>query len=157
MLLDVYSEAAYRPPNDEAERWIELLRTLANNIADRDFRLNRNSGRLTPTTPTTPAPATSGLSGSTDAGDPMQLDRVATTGPRGPLTAEEKERRTRLGLCRYCGGSGHIAASCSLLQTREAKAAKTAKTTTPQEKKKPPAGLDAAGGASQRAMAWYLS
>ena len=28
---------------------------------------------------------------------------------RGPLTAEEKERQNKLGLCRYCSQPGHIA------------------------------------------------
>ena len=36
---------------------------------------------------------------------PMDVSSVR----RGPLTTEEKERRNKLGLCRYCGQPGHIA------------------------------------------------
>jgi len=41
---------------------------------------------------------------------PMQLDAVFPT--PGPLPKEEKERRRNLGLCLYCGNSGHLAKSC---------------------------------------------
>ena len=34
---------------------------------------------------------------------------VSSVGKRGPLSDEEKERRNKLGLCRYCGQPGHIA------------------------------------------------
>ena len=34
---------------------------------------------------------------------------VSTAGRRGPISQEEKDRRNRLGLCRYCGEAGHIA------------------------------------------------
>ena len=36
---------------------------------------------------------------------PMDMSSVR----RGPLTAEEKEQRNKLGLCQYCGQPGHIA------------------------------------------------
>ena len=36
---------------------------------------------------------------------PMELDQITTKSsrPRGPLTPEEKKRRERENLCRYCG------------------------------------------------------
>ena len=34
---------------------------------------------------------------------------VSSASRRGPLSAEEKERRNKLGLCQYCGQPGHIA------------------------------------------------
>ncbi|OMJ14972.1 Retrotransposon-derived protein PEG10 [Smittium culicis] len=46
----------------------------------------------------------------------MEIDTL-TTRPRGPLSAEEKPRRYDLGLCFYCGGSGHIAHECSKKKT----------------------------------------
>jgi Ty3 transposon capsid-like protein len=41
---------------------------------------------------------------------PMQLDAVFPV--PGPLSQEEKQRRMTLGLCLYCGTSGHLAKSC---------------------------------------------
>lgn len=43
-------------------------------------------------------------------GDPMDLSRRR----RGPLTPGEKEERRALGLCLYCGASGHLVSSCPL-------------------------------------------
>jgi hypothetical protein len=48
--------------------------------------------------------------------DHMDLDTLSQ--PRGPLSQEEKDRRNRLNLCRYCGGEGHIAISCPKKKTR---------------------------------------
>lgn len=42
---------------------------------------------------------------------PMDLDSARVT-RFAPLTAEEKDRRRRLGLCLYCGGEGHTAYYC---------------------------------------------
>ena len=41
---------------------------------------------------------------------PMDLD--ATRGARGPLTLEERRRRSEAGLCGYCGQPGHLIAVC---------------------------------------------
>jgi hypothetical protein len=41
--------------------------------------------------------------------DPMDL---SSSRPRGPLSAAEKDRRIRLGLCLYCGEEGHMARDC---------------------------------------------
>ena len=43
------------------------------------------------------------------ANDQMDL---SSSRPRGPLTTAERERRISLGLCLYCGGSGHVAKIC---------------------------------------------
>ncbi|OMJ11484.1 Retrotransposon-derived protein PEG10 [Smittium culicis] len=42
----------------------------------------------------------------------MEIDAM-TSRPRGPLSEKEKARRYELGLCLYCGGSGHIALDCT--------------------------------------------
>ncbi|KAG5634126.1 hypothetical protein DXG03_006291, partial [Asterophora parasitica] len=67
---------------------------------------------LTSTTSTlTHAPAVSTSSAPLPQGTPMEIDVMRTLKPHGPLTDEEKERR-HLGLCSYCGGTGHMAAAC---------------------------------------------
>lgn len=43
-------------------------------------------------------------------GEPMQIDATKTR--RGPLTAQERERRIKNNLCVYCGGDGHKVDSC---------------------------------------------
>ena len=42
---------------------------------------------------------------ATSGPTPMELDQITTKSsrPRGPLTPEEKKRRERENLCRYCG------------------------------------------------------
>lgn len=42
----------------------------------------------------------------------IPMDIEATISKRGPLTAEEKERRRRNNLCMYCGKPGHFALNC---------------------------------------------
>lgn len=55
--------------------------------------------------------------------DPMELD-VATqdrtrSNPRGPLSPEERRRRSDSGACMYCGEQGHIANTCPALKARD--------------------------------------
>ncbi|OMJ11073.1 Retrotransposon-derived protein PEG10 [Smittium culicis] len=61
-------------------------------------------------------PASSATLQSQDQTVYMEIDAM-TTRPRGPLTAKEKARRYELGLCLYCGGSGHIALECTRRKT----------------------------------------
>lgn len=42
------------------------------------------------------------------------------SGPRGPLSEEERARRQQLGLCMYCGDSKHSRDNCPSLLAREA-------------------------------------
>ncbi|KAI3638151.1 hypothetical protein MIR68_003762 [Amoeboaphelidium protococcarum] len=46
--------------------------------------------------------------------DNMEIDQVK----RGPLSAEERQRRLTERLCLYCGGAGHIKSDCSVLKNR---------------------------------------
>ena len=57
-----------------------------------------------PTNPTT----TTGIFGTIPQGGNQP------SGPRGPISLEEKNRRRREGLCLYCGKTGHINADCQL-------------------------------------------
>lgn len=49
---------------------------------------------------------------------PMDIDTLAKTTRRGPLTTEEKQRRRQLNLCLYCGAKGHMAANCPASKRR---------------------------------------
>ena len=79
---------------------------------------------VTPTTTTTTTSSTRTLPTSTLLSTatgthvgPMDVSSVR----RGPLTNEEKERQNKLGLCRYCGQSGHIAMDHNDANTLRAK------------------------------------
>lgn len=54
---------------------------------------------------------------TSQGGDAMDLSS-ASIRPHGPLSQEEKIRRRNLGLCIYCGRSGHVIRSCPLKPTR---------------------------------------
>lgn len=69
--------------------------------------------QVTPRVASTPAPA---ASSSTVV--PMEIDAVR----RGPVTAEEKERRRRLGLCFYCGQGKHTIQDCPNMSDKAKKA-----------------------------------
>jgi Retrotransposon gag protein len=59
--------------------------------------------------------ATTPISTSTPTlppGEPMVIDATKISKPRGPLTAEERERRHKHNLCLYCGGANHTATTC---------------------------------------------
>ena len=60
---------------------------------------------VAPSAPRPAAPSSSSAPTST----PMEIGAL---GRRGPLPAEERARRDRMGLCRYCGEPGHIAINC---------------------------------------------
>ena len=40
------------------------------------------------------------------------MDLDGSRGRRGPLTIEERRRRSDAGLCAYCGAAGHALATC---------------------------------------------
>jgi hypothetical protein len=63
---------------------------------------------------TVPLPALRTPSHTTDGTVPMELDASGTW----HLTAAERERRHRLGLCGYCGGKGHRASGCPVAPSR---------------------------------------
>ncbi|POS81975.1 hypothetical protein EPUL_006623 [Erysiphe pulchra] len=50
---------------------------------------------------------------TTQGGDAMDLSAVNVR-PHGPLSPQEKERRRKLGLCIYCGGTGHVIRNCPI-------------------------------------------
>ncbi|KAJ8095487.1 hypothetical protein PM082_023257 [Marasmius tenuissimus] len=83
----------------------------------------RNNGFLSNTfagsTFHTPTPASTP---SLPPGKPMEIDATRTAKPRGPLTAEERQRRKDKNLCMYCGGSGHKANVCPNMSDKAKKA-----------------------------------
>ncbi|KAG5640646.1 hypothetical protein DXG03_007664 [Asterophora parasitica] len=68
------------------------------------------STSTTSTSTRTPAAPTSLL--PLPQGIPMEIDTTRTIKPQGPLTNKEKDCCHHLGLCSYCGGTGHMAAAC---------------------------------------------
>ena len=69
--------------------------------------------RFAPATPTTTITTTSStlptLLPSTATGTHSRLMDVSLASKRRPLSAEKKEQKNKLGLCRYCGQPSHIA------------------------------------------------
>jgi FtsZ-binding cell division protein ZapB len=114
---------------------IKTLQDLENKRKMYGVTNNRNTARTAPLTtsnlasrsytsysrPTSTAPSTvfthpsgSSVSPQSSISDVPQYDPMdlSSSRPRGPLSATEKERRTRLGLCLYCGEEGHLARNC---------------------------------------------
>ena len=90
---------------DDLTRFIQFCIRADNRLFER--RMERNKQRSTMNRPTTfrPVAQTSAPHQST----PMEIDSIRKF---GPLTAEEKERRRKHGLCLYCGTPGHQSFNC---------------------------------------------
>lgn len=83
-------------------------RSLATSVAKSRFRGNLNSVGFNSGIQSQNSPLT-----TTQGGDAMDISSACVR-PRGPLSQEEKNRRRNLGLCIYCGGSGHVIRNCPL-------------------------------------------
>lgn len=79
-----------------------------------DQELHRLKGRDQPSRQVNPIPPP--ISGDANAPVPMDLDALTTR--RGPLSAEERDRRVKLGLCFYCGEGGHMRNQCTKVNRR---------------------------------------
>jgi hypothetical protein len=78
--------------------------------SERQFQLPRTRSEPTyASIVAKPFPRESFNTSPTNTPTPMEID---TTRRRGPLSAEEKQRRRANRLCLYCGGPGHIAVNC---------------------------------------------
>ena len=100
-------------------------RTNANSNTNHTATVNakptyQQATRFAPVTPPTTVTTTT-LLPSTATGTHAGPMDVSFAGKQGPLTAEEKEQRNKLGLCRYCGQSGHIAKDHNDANTLQAK------------------------------------
>ena len=82
-----------------------LLRTNKKNLAP--VRISLNPAALPRVSASLPVSITPAV-----GGDPMDLSASTF---RGPLTAAEKDRRRREGLCAYCGKQGHFVINCPLV------------------------------------------
>ena len=76
--------------------------------------------RFVPVAPPTTVTTTTSLPSTASGTHSGPMD-MSFAGKRRPLTAEEKERRNKLGLCRYCGQPGHIAKDHNDVNTLQAK------------------------------------
>lgn len=92
-------------------------------IDDRLFQYNQmrqHSSRQTADRPTRVAVYHNPLGNTQTTYEKMDLSATQSTKtfPKGPLPEEEKERRVRLNLCRYCAGS-HVVDKCPKLAQKE--------------------------------------
>ena len=102
-------------------------------LLDTRYRLVRPASTSTRVTTTTTATTIAGNSpaihtSNTDSNTAMDLSAVTSrprTGPRGPLTAEERQHRIEKSLCLYCGEPGHLARDCE--KKKRAQAARGAR------------------------------
>lgn len=113
------------------DKFVELCITLDNNAHERQqqrkaegkpssssshsnsrSRFVPNPSYYQPAATTAPTAPTASSSSSDVV--PMEIDAIR----RGPLTAEEKQRRREQGLCLYCGQGQHTVANCPNMSER---------------------------------------
>ena len=107
---------------------LEILgknRTNANSNTNRSTTINakptyQQAVRFAPVTPPTTITTNTSLPSTATSTHTGPMD-VSFAGKQEPLTAEEKEQRNKLGLCRYCGQPGHIAKDHNDASTLHAK------------------------------------
>lgn len=100
-----------QPERADWPAWQKLYSALAKNIEHDEFLTktktgtNQGNGNRENSAPAKKDPDAMDLSSA----------RVGTNGnaPRGPITPEERQHRLANGLCKRCGGPGHIAAFCT--------------------------------------------
>lgn len=126
---DVQQALIYvRPKPSKFDEYVKLCISIDNDIHSRhlDWKhgadnssSSKASSNRSPSSRQETARASSSSSNPTPSssstlspGVPMEIDAARVSRPRGPLTDEEKDRRRRLNLCLYCGGSGHSAHDC---------------------------------------------
>ncbi|KAL2043482.1 hypothetical protein N7G274_003789 [Stereocaulon virgatum] len=100
-------------PPTEFSSYLELAMKLHNNYKEankksRTSTNQRHSYAPLPTFTVTAAPAQAVTTAIGVHPGPMDLSNTRSR----PLTAEEKARRRREGLCNYCGEKGHLYATC---------------------------------------------
>ena len=94
------------PPGDETfDAYVDRLKRMDERI--RRLKALSSSSSAKPQNPR-PVPRTPASTASGTHPGPMDLS--ANKGQK--LPTDERERRIRLGLCLYCGGTGHMANSC---------------------------------------------
>ena len=109
----MFAGNTYNPGNTTRRTTLLTTGNLASNASTTSSTrtTTQTTSTTTPRAPSTIYPASS-VSNYT-APDPMDL---SSSRPRGPLSTAERERRISLGLCLYCGGSGHVARNCPNLR-----------------------------------------
>jgi hypothetical protein len=110
--LELHEKLVGAPPTTTMHEFVEQCQKLDSQLRAlenlRKLRTNRGQVKTTTTaTPTTsrPTPATQATTASSSKQTPAQ-------GPRQKLSAQERATRLSEGRCLYCGGLGHMAASC---------------------------------------------
>jgi hypothetical protein len=109
--VDFVIEIDNRVHDRELERKQEGKQNNSNFSAKSSYSYQPRSSTQSFYNQQTTAP-TSTSSTALPPGEPMVIDATKISKPRGPLTAEERERRHKQNLCLYCGGANHSAATC---------------------------------------------
>ncbi|KAI5090293.1 nephrocystin-4-like, partial [Silurus meridionalis] len=105
----VKDELAARDPPRDLDSLISLATRIDRRIRERRRERGYPTQSLGPHSPLTASGSPPRVSGSgTRSFSPPQAMEIG----RHHLTPAEKEKRRSLGLCLYCGGKGHMAASC---------------------------------------------
>lgn len=94
------------------------------------FRLSKTesrkstAGKSSTSKPASPSTSVSNSSFSTSRSSQSSTSSSSSpksprrSAPRPPITQEERDRRDREGLCRYCGGKGHLRNECPELRNK---------------------------------------
>ena len=100
------------PARDDWDTWLELVRSLAENIADdendRQLRNRGNNSFNNNTNNANKANPQAAAATVSQGGIAMDLDALHLN----KVSDEEMQRRLTLNLCKYCGEPGHYAVNC---------------------------------------------
>ena len=126
--FDAFVDLAIKVDNRLFQTKAELAKRHGRTVTSSPFALN--VPEQSTYAQTVSAPPVSSASESTGV-VPMEIDAVK----RGPLTDQERKRRRQLGLCNYCGASGHVVLNCPIRPNKKGSTQTAASTSSSSSKK----------------------